>query len=473
MRSAARAIRSGLGLLVGGALASAGCAGGGRDADPTALSASIAQEDVRSGVYGARLLFDIGLVLFAREFTCAEGAGLAGPDGCRVNRSTGPEAQTCLECHDRPLRDGGGSRSSNITRLVDPMTGRHFERNPPHLFGAGYVEALGRELSAELRTQADAARTEATRSGSAIERELFAKGLSFGRLRVEPDGTRTYSGGAVQGEDLIVRPFMAKGIYAAVRAQNRSALVEHMGIEPSEHAWPADPAIFDGDGDGVRDEISPGRLSALTAYQLLLAVPSWSPVNAGAAGGFDAFLRARCDGCHTPLLRLDDPRAQLEDPYLLGQGPWLDLPAEAESPGLRRVSPAGPVLVPLFSDLRRHDMGSGLADYRNEELRDSPLASVVGGAKPAVIFEVPAASFLTTRLWGAGSTGPYLHDGRADTLDEAIRWHGGEAEASRAAYLALAEADRGRLIDFLRSLVLTRERGAATTPPGLGSEAGY
>ena len=33
----------------------------------------------------------------------------------------------------------------------------------------------------------------------------------------------------------------------------------------------------------------------------------------------------------------------------------------------------------------------------------------------------------------------YLHDGRARTIDEAIRWHGGEGEASKVAYESLNE----------------------------------
>ncbi|MGB1192639.1 MAG: di-heme oxidoredictase family protein, partial [Pseudomonadales bacterium] len=46
----------------------------------------------------------------------------------------------------------------------------------------------------------------------------------------------------------------------------------------------------------------------------------------------------------------------------------------------------------------------------------------------------------------------YLHDGRARTIDEAIRWHGGEAEASKLAYEALTSADKSALIAFLESL---------------------
>jgi len=42
-------------------------------------------------------------------------------------------------------------------------------------------------------------------------------------------------------------------------------------------------------------------------------------------------------------------------------------------------------------------------------------------------------TFMTENLWGVGSTAPYMHDGRASTLTEAIHWHGGEAEPSRNA----------------------------------------
>ena len=65
--------------------------------------------------------------------------------------------------------------------------------------------------------------------------------------------------------------------------------------------------------------------------------------------------------------------------------------------------------------------------------------------------------WLTRPLWGIGSTDPYLHDGRATTLDEAIRLHGGEAAAVRDAYLALGEGERAELIAFLQNMVLFRD----------------
>ena len=62
--------------------------------------------------------------------------------------------------------------------------------------------------------------------------------------------------------------------------------------------------------------------------------------------------------------------------------------------------------------------------------------------------------FLTRALWGVGSTGPYGHDGRSMTLDDVIRRHGGEAQASRDAYVALGPASQDAIQKFLNSLIL-------------------
>jgi len=61
---------------------------------------------------------------------------------------------------------------------------------------------------------------------------------------------------------------------------------------------------------------------------------------------------------------------------------------------------------------------------------------------------------LTTELWGVGSTAPYLHDGRATTLTEAILAHGGEAREERSAFLALTTSRQADIIAMLENLVL-------------------
>ena len=98
--------------------------------------------------------------------------------------------------------------------------------------------------------------------------------------------------------------------------------------------------------------------------------------------------------------------------------------------------PAGnPFVVQDFlSDLKRHDLGPKFYE-RNW---DGTLQT----------------QFLTRPLWGAGSTGPYGHDGRSMTLHDVILRHGGEAQASRDAYAALGSHQQEQLHSFLNSLVL-------------------
>lgn len=98
----------------------------------------------------------------------------------------------------------------------------------------------------------------------------------------------------------------------------------------------------------------------------------------------------------------------------------------------------GGAIIALFGDLKRHDMGSALAE---------PIDEVGTGR----------ATFLTENLWGVGTTAPYLHDGRATTLTEAILEHGGEAGASRSAFVSLAGQDQADLLAFLNNLVLFKQ----------------
>ncbi len=58
----------------------------------------------------------------------------------------------------------------------------------------------------------------------------------------------------------------------------------------------------------------------------------------------------------------------------------------------------------------------------------------------------------TPPLWGVADTAPYLHDGRAATLEEAILWHGGEASSSRQRFADLSEPEQTLVIAFLSSL---------------------
>jgi CxxC motif-containing protein (DUF1111 family) len=72
--------------------------------------------------------------------------------------------------------------------------------------------------------------------------------------------------------------------------------------------------------------------------------------------------------------------------------------------------------------------------------------------------DAAGSEWRTPPLWSigliAGVAGgeAYLHDGRARTLEEAILWHGGEADEAKEAFRTMSASDRAALIEFLKSL---------------------
>ena len=93
-----------------------------------------------------------------------------------------------------------------------------------------------------------------------------------------------------------------------------------------------------------------------------------------------------------------------------------------------------------YTDLLLHDMGPGLDDGVTE-----------GSAE--------TYEWRTSPLWGLGLSpdsqgGSFflLHYGRAQSIEEAILLHGGEAEFSRNQFTLISDSDREAIIDFLKSL---------------------
>ena len=92
-----------------------------------------------------------------------------------------------------------------------------------------------------------------------------------------------------------------------------------------------------------------------------------------------------------------------------------------------------------YTDLLLHDMGPDLADSQRQGF-------------------ALANEWRTTPLWGIGLTqtvnplARFLHDGRAASIEEAIVWHGGEAEDSKVAFTQLSQHQRESLLFFLKSL---------------------
>jgi CxxC motif-containing protein (DUF1111 family) len=146
----------------------------------------------------------------------------------------------------------------------------------------------------------------------------------------------------------------------------------------------------------------------------------------------------------------------------------------------------------IYSDLLLHEMGPELGDVGNYEVFD-PNSSAPDFVEPdspggtvttteAVVLELPPADangmvrgkprpkkptgpatrfeWRTPPLWGVRDSGPYLHDGRASTIDQAIAFHGGEAAETARRYFALKPAERQEFQAFLKSLVAPTEAEA-------------
>jgi CxxC motif-containing protein (DUF1111 family) len=99
----------------------------------------------------------------------------------------------------------------------------------------------------------------------------------------------------------------------------------------------------------------------------------------------------------------------------------------------------------LYSDLLLHRMGQELVG--GGSYGDQPIPI------PDSDEEGPSPSeWRTPPLWGVASSAPYLHDGRAATLEEAIRLHGGQAKGAARKFATLSKGDQEKLLAFLESL---------------------
>jgi len=95
-------------------------------------------------------------------------------------------------------------------------------------------------------------------------------------------------------------------------------------------------------------------------------------------------------------------------------------------------------------DLRGPQKGETLADVRRRRLQNERLLATA------------KREWRTPPLWGVADSAPYLHDGRAQTLVEAIAAHGGQARQSMSRFFASPIDDRLAIIDFLNTLKAPR-----------------
>jgi CxxC motif-containing protein (DUF1111 family) len=204
-----------------------------------------------------------------------------------------------------------------------------------------------------------------------------------------------------------------KAQQATLLAFAADAYVNEMGITsryfPTENAPNGDEKLLEefdhvADPEDKPDATGKADIDRFADFMRYLAPPPPPRNTAEVQAGFALFMRLGCAECHVPTL--------------------------FTGPNKIRALDRKPVT--LFSDLLLHDMGSlndgiAQADAQPNEMKTAPL-------------------------WGLRWSAPYLHDGRAPTIADAIDGHDGEAATSRNRFDKLSAAQQKQLIEFLNNL---------------------
>jgi len=351
--------------------------------------------------------------------------GLAGVGGAVQNAIIMPSMIDVADSFDNRTQYAAGhvpDLDLNVDGVAD-FNGRF--ANPPFLFGGGGVELLAKEMTYDLQQLKAAA--EAAPAGAVVS--LDTHGVNFGYIVSQGGGSVEIHNQGVD-HDLVIKPFGRKGDAFTMRDFDRGAMQFHFGIQPEE--------LFgddDADGDGVSREVTIGEMSALHIFDVSNPRPHADPLTSQAQLGKGVFNTIGCTMCHMPKLVTQHRQVPLSYPEVAND-PTANIyyAVDLTKAGFN-LDPNGPgVVVPLYSDLKRHYMGPDLEETFERA------------------GEIPQGNFITARLWGIADTEPYLHDGRATTLHQAISLHGGEALGVRNNYMALPTAYKEALLAFLRSL---------------------
>jgi CxxC motif-containing protein (DUF1111 family) len=278
---------------------------------------------------------------------------------------------------------------------------RKSSRNTPAIFGAGLIDSIPDEILL------------------AAEGREFARFPEIkGRVSRLPDGR--------------LGRFGWKGQTASLREFVLAACSNELGLEvPGHHQASLAPAR-----DAIRSEpkldMDEHQSNLLVGYVSSLPPPVLRPIREEALPpwGYVLFEQVGCATCHTPRLgRLNG----------------------------------------LYSDLLLHDMGQSLSDaatYYGAPTTPEGSGDLIAARDRARSARTAAMTeWRTPPLWGVADSAPYLHDGRASTLDEAIRLHDGEAARTVARYKKLGYGDRKNLVNFLLSLTAApKSRRSPATP---------
>jgi CxxC motif-containing protein (DUF1111 family) len=344
--------------------------------------------------------FERGKVIFNREFEPETGLGPLF------------NAKACGECHEDPIAGGVGDEVEvHATALFpdgrcDPLA---------DLGGFVYQQEVTPALKNALGIDKEPIPAKATAQGRRSSPDV----LGFGLLDAVPDSEiLAYADPDDRNHDGISgRPnrffdgrlgrFGRKALVPTLAEFNEGAFPVEMGVTvpavPSEETVAGQP-IPAGVDPLPEPELDAQSVALVNAFVRLLAPPSPPKLKGASRRGPELFDETGCAACHVPRLRTGD----------------------SDVKGLAHRE------VPAYSDLLLHDMGPGLVDI------------CLGLASPS--------EFRTEPLMGLRFSETFLHDGRAGSIEEAIRLHGGEAVASRDRFATLPPADREALLAFLKQL---------------------
>ncbi len=323
--------------------------------------------------------------------SCHSGDGRGRPENALTRFSRGLDLATDVggpQLQDKAIP---GAQAETVPPGVDRS-----RRLPPPVFGVGLIEAIP---EADILARADAGDAD----GDGVSgRPNFVMPPEFMAAHL-PTGVPALG------------RFSRKAQVSSILEQTVAAYHQDIGITTDflsvENSNPLASVATEA-ADRVADpELSAAAVRSVVAYLRMLAPPAPGAMTPSRVRGRDVFGAIACASCHVPAFRT---------------GPAA-IPALAN----REVA--------LYSDLLLHDMGDGLADNRPDGQADG-------------------REWRTTPLWGLRVMREFLngqafllHDGRARSVADAIAAHGGEAAAARDAYLALPEADRAALLDFVES----------------------
>jgi hypothetical protein len=430
--------------------------------DVPAISVHLNEADIESGKVPFDDAVKYGEKLFMAVFNRLDGAGRPGTtaDGKPRSpqpgmlRTTGPDAHSCSSCHNRPTPGGGGDFATNVfvlpesaTSVTDSVSPEFVnERMTVSLFGSGPIEMLAREMTRELQGTRLVTINHAYLCSCNVPAHLTAKGIDFGDMIAHGDGTVDTSGVVGVSGDLVVRPFHQNGAAVSLRQFTNEGMNQHLGLQSQElFGIDTDP-----DGDGVKNELTVGDITAIALFQAQLGTPGRrlpdDPARRKAAEeGEGLFSKVGCAECHIPAMKLNSRMFTEANPFnpewklltTVSKPIGFDMTTQGQTPRLEPTSDGGAV-IRAYTDLKRHN----LCDEEDRFFCNERVTE----------HGIPLGSFVTRKLWDIGSSAAFGHRGDLSTISEAIEHHAGEARRSRTNYSNLSAYEKAAIVEFLKTM---------------------